>query len=306
MKKLFTIILGLFLVNNLISQTYFPFPNDTANWNNLTWAQWSPIDIHLINSQYQLQGDTIIDNKSYNKVYLYHTDNPYPYSEYIGGLREDSGKNIYFYPSMTHIPNYCGSEFPSDTSEYLLYTFDSLTIGMILPINTTETEIKVVGIDSIFLNNTYRKRYMIQQDYMGGIQYWIEGIGSTKDLFSSYSYEFEWQLYTLCFTDSLTYYINSPNGADSCHYMLPAGLNETKMSNVNLYPNPASNKIYVITNAEYLNGIVNIYASTGQLIIQERIEKPELEINIEGIKSGLYIVELVNPERKHYSKLIKD
>ncbi|MFK5857287.1 MAG: T9SS type A sorting domain-containing protein [Bacteroidota bacterium] len=306
MKKIIVAIIVLLIFQNLHSQTYYPFPTDTTQWNSLTWAQWSPGDIYLENSQYQIQGDTVIENIFYNKVYYYYSDNPSPYSVYIGGLREDSLKNIYFYPSVTHLPNYSGTEFPSDTSEYLLYTFDSLTLGMILPINTETTEIKVVDIDSVFLGDTYRKRYKIEQSsLLFGNHYWIEGIGSNKDLFASYSHEFEWELYTLCYTDTLTYYINSPNGEDSCNYWIPLGITENLESEIYICPNPATQTIIIKTNIAKESELIYIYNTIGQLIIQDKIINSELSLNIEGIESGLYIVEIINGKRKLYSKFIK-
>jgi len=306
MKKVLAIVLGLFLVNSLISQTYSPFPTDTAEWNCLFWHQWSANDIYLFNSSYILEGDTSLNGKSYKKVYYNETDNPDYIPEYIGGLRENDAKEILFFPVSENLISSGPISFPNDTSEQLLYTFDNLDTGMILPINTGFTEITVVGIDSVLLGDSYRKRYKIQQEGLFDYDYWIEGIGSIKDLFIPFTYEFEWQYYTLCFTETTAYFINSPNGEDSCHYWLPLGLHEINLNIINLYPNPASKTIYIKTNLVTQNGFVNIYNSTGQLVIHKRIEKDELEINIERIKPGLYIVEYVNSDRKQYSKFIKE
>lgn len=305
MKKILIIFFGLLLFNNLSGQTYFPFPNDTAKWDCLTWHQWSPYDINLYNSSYILEGDTILEGKLYKKVY--YTDDHIPCfnAGYIGGIREDSNKNIYFFPFLKVLPN-ISTAFPSDTTEYLLYTFDNLSIGMTLPINEEETVIKVIDIDSILLGDSYRRRYKIQQNNLfPGDHYWIEGIGSNKDLFSSYSSEFEWELYTLCYTDSVIYYINSPNGADSCHYMFPVGIKIAELSSFDVHPNPATNTIHIKTNAAIQNGYINIYNSTGHQIIQKKISASEFDIDIHEIKSGVYIIEFINSDSKRYSKFIK-
>jgi len=306
MKKIFLIITGLLLIQNVNSQVYYPFPTDTSEWNCLFWHQWSPTDMDLTNYQYLLQGDTVINGDSYNKIYYTETDNFTPDTIYIGGLREDSSKNIYFFPYNEHLPTPGPITFPSDTTEYLLYTFDNLDTGMVLPINTGATEITVLGIDSVLIGDHYRKRYKIQQEGLGVYDYWIEGIGSINELFIPFTYDFEWFYYTLCFTDTTTYYINSPNGEDSCHYDIPLGLNEIYLNNFKVFPNPSSKTIKIKTSEENLNGYVNIYNSTGQLVIQKRIVEPELEINIESIKPGLYIVKLINSDRTLYSKFIKE
>ncbi len=306
MKKPLTFILLAFLFgHNLTGQSYVPFPTDSAVWNCLLWSQWSPNDIFLVNSSYIMKGDTNINGISYNKIYYMETDNPSYVCEYIGGLREDSAKNIYFFPGDKNLakPEII---FPGDTSEYLLYTFNNLDSGMVLPIDTGFTKITVLGTDSVLLGENYRKRYKIQQEGLFFYDYWIEGIGSIKDLLIPFTYEFEWQFYTLCFTDTVTYYINSPNGKDSCHYQLPAGVNETKMSNAGIYPNPASKTLFIKTGTENQHGYVNIYNSKGQLVIRKRLVKPELKINIEGIKPGLYVVEIIYPHRKQYLKFVKE
>ncbi len=305
MKKTILILVAIILIQNANSQTYFPFPTDTAQWNNLTWAQWSPSDFWLINSQYKQMGDTVINNLTYHKVFYYEANNPTSY-EYIGALREDTTKDIYFYPSTTILPNYCGTQFPSDTTEYLLYTFDSLVPGMTLPINTGGTEIKVIEIDSVFLQNAYRKRYKIEQNSMFGYQYWIEGIGSTKDLFAPFSYEFEWELYTLCYTDSVTYYINSPNGGDSCHYSIPLSLVENIDSRIELYPNPTSKSITIRSNQGKDIKLIKIYNSFGQLIMQNKMAgSSAVKLNIEKFKPGLFVLEIDYGNRKQYLKFVK-
>jgi len=303
MKKIILIITGLFIIQTVNSQIYYPFPTDTSTWDCLFWHQWSPSDIHLTNTQYCLQGDTIIDGNSYNKIYYVEPDNFTLDTIYIGGIREDSSKNIYFFPNNESLPTPGPISFPSDTTEYLIYTFNNLDIGMILPIENN-TEMMVIGIDSVLVGNNYRKRYTIQNNNFGN-DYWIEGIGSINDLFSSFTYLFEWEYYTLCFTDTSTYYINSPNGEDSCHYWIPVGLTENIKSKIYLYPNPASNTIIIKSIAEEQTGLINIYNLTGKLIIQDKLVDSEIEINIERIKTGLYIVEIDYGKRKQHSKFIK-
>ena len=268
MKKLLTIIIGLFLINNLNGQAYIPFPTDSAEWNCLFWNQWSPNDIVLSNSSYIMAGDTTINRISYNKIYYLDTDNPSsPPPEYIGGLREDSFKNIYFFPNSMNLPTPGPISFPNDTSEHLLYTFNKLEPGMVLPIDTGFTKITVISIDSVLLGNKYRKRYKIQQEGLLCSDYWIEGIGSIKDLLIPFTHEFEWVYYTLCFTDTTTYYINSPNGQDSCHYQIPVGLPEAIKNGIRLYPNPTSKTLFIKSTMKEKSGLIKIYNSTGKLII---------------------------------------
>ena len=304
MKKLLILTVAIILSQSIQGQTYYSFPSDTATWNCLTWHQWSPIDILLINSEYLLQGDTSLNGISYHKVYYKELDYTSTTPEYIGGIREDSIKNIYFFPKSVNMPFISKSvNFPNDTSEHLLYTFDSLYIGMTFPINSSNTTISVIGIDSVLIGNDYRKRYEVQNYNMLSYDYWIEGIGSTKDLLSPFTYEFEWWFFTLCFTDTSTYYINSPNGEDSCHYSIPLGLNEIKTSEVVIYPNPASESILI--ELENRKGIVNIYNCQGKIVIKDIVVESREKIDVQALQPGLYILEFSTKKEKNYTKFIK-
>lgn len=295
MKKVTFLLTVLLVTFELSGQKYFPFPTDTAQWNCLTIASEFPNSVDYINSQYKIRGDTVIQNVSYNKVY--YTEDNWTTDLYIGGLREDSSKHIYFHPYSKYLPNYCSTEFPSDTAEYLLYIFDSLTAGVTLPINTGATQIKVDEIDSIQLNGTFRKRYKIRQQNLFDYDYWIEGIGSTKDLFAPYSYEFEWDLHTLCYKDTLTYYINSPNGEDTCHYTPPVGIQDIPLDNVNIYPNPASQTIKVETDLSQEKGTVIIYSIHGQKLLTRSLKGSETEIDISRLENGIYFFEVIGEEK---------
>jgi hypothetical protein len=283
-----TIVLTTLLIfNTANAQQYYPFPSDTASWNCLFWHQWSPQDIYLFNSSYLLEGDTILNGVSYKKVYYSEPDNPNFIPEYIGGLRENDTREIYFFPFSQNLVSPGPISFPSDTSEHLLYSFNDLEAGMILPINTSFTEISVVGIDSVLLGENYRKRYKIQQQGLFDYDYWIEGIGSTKDLFIPFTYEFEWQYFTLCFTDSTTYYINSPNGQDSCHYWLPVGIDEINPAQEWFSPNPATSHI-TLSNP---NTNIQLHNLQGQLILTSL--PGEQQISLHGIKPGVYVVSVM-------------
>ncbi|RLD25482.1 MAG: hypothetical protein DRI54_04795, partial [Bacteroidetes bacterium] len=275
------------------SQTYYPFPTDSAKWNNLFWGQWSPTDMELINSIYFLQGDTILNNLSYNKVYYLGTDYSNN-SQYLGGLREDSVKNIFFFPYTEVMLDWPLLAFQNDTSESLLYTFNDLEIGMILPINSGYAEITVVGIDSILIGVNYRKRYEVENNQMLFYpEYWIEGIGSTKNLFSPFTAEFEWELFTLCYEDTASYYINTPNGEDSCHYSLATGITELTKAELELkaYPNPAKEKVNISVSENVKVTKVRVYNIAGMVVLNQSPQPPpprgsQITLDVSELVSG--------------------
>lgn len=305
MKRLNLLLLfGGFLFQFSFSQNYFTFPTDTANWNCLFWHQWQPEFYLLTNYQYSQQGDTLLQGKIYKKIYTKLVDEQAP-SEYIGGLREDSEKQIFFFPASIQIGPIGLHTFPSDTTEQLLYTFNNLSIGMILPINSDKVTIKVTGIDSVLMGNEYRKKYEIQGSLMLGPDFWIEGIGSTKDLLSVFTYEHEWQYFTLCFSDTDTYYINSPDGNDSCHYLAFTGIENNEYDKIKVFPNPASDFLSIATPFEGITVNAIIYSIQGQLLLRKKIVLPQTELDIRKLNSGIYYLQIIAGNDKIITRFIK-
>lgn len=71
-----------------------------------------------------------------------------------------------------------------------------------------------------------------------------------------------------------------------------------------VYPNPAQEFI-VIENAE-INSIVSVYNTLGQLLLKEQIVQAKQSINIGGLSTGMFVVEVLYPDNNRtYSKLIK-
>jgi|GEM_PF-1621707 len=309
MKKFLLIFLVSMLActGSLKSQTYQPFPTDFANWNQYYWWNGSPTDQWGVNYQYIMDGDTMLGGKSYNKLYYKVTDTPTA-SVFIGGLREDSLRQIYFFPDSSFQETGSPSTLTDYTTEHLLYTFNNLHAGDTLPIHQGVALIKVVAIDSVLIGSTYRKRYEIQNSNLLFLpEYWIEGIGSTKDLLSPFLYEFEWKLFTLCFSDTTTYYINSPTGADSCHWDM-TGLNEYNDGKIKIdvFPNPFRDYIN-IEIADQTPGAaeVTICDMAGRTILVTMLQQNE-SIDLRSFPAGAYLLKIRSDQQSGTSILIKE
>ncbi len=308
MKKIIFIFLGVLLFQVSKSQNYFPFPTDTAKWSCLYWW-YVPGTSILKNYKYIMKGDTILQGKQYKKIYVQQFFSTVM-EKYIGGLREDSLRQIFFFPCDTHID--CGSgdwnsphTFPTDTCESLLYTFHNLSIGMTVPVNSGATTIQIQEIDSVLIGSQYHKRYKILNSQFLSPDYWIEGIGSTKDLLSSFSYEFEWTLYTLCFEDSITYYINAPNGSDSCHYT-DSGIKEDITNNINIYPVPAKEDLTIEWYEAGNNKAISILNLQGQILLQQPVHHDKTLIDISGLANGVYILKLNSIDKTTVALILKE
>ena len=155
------------------AQTYFPFPDSNAVWSE----KFNPPECEGYSS-YHIYGllnqDTIINSVSYHNLFSFSdTIFTEEYATYIGGIREDSTKRIY-YKGI----NVFESCYPADTNNYgevLLYDF-SVSVGdTIENANVIPGDILIVNsIDSIFINGKYRMR--INLNYSSS--QWVEGIGN--------------------------------------------------------------------------------------------------------------------------------
>lgn len=271
-------------MTQLSAQEYVPFPTDTAIWNQVYLGNYFPGDNYISNHTYLQQGDTVINETNYKKIYFrsqYPIDQEF---EFIGGLREDDSKNIYFYASSVD-GNYWVN-FPEYEAEYLLYSFNDLEVGTTIPTESLGQQPYVVGIDSILIQGNYRKTYE-----MDGALYdiWIEGIGSSKDLLSSHANEFEWTLNAVCYTDNIVgTYIFEPY--DTCFVGQPDFVLESNAVNFKLFPNPVTNEFSLESDHFFQNGRISIFNSFGQVVLHDTFNGYVHQLNGEGLTQGMYFL----------------
>lgn len=297
MSKAKFLLSFLGLSSIVLGQSYTPFPTDSARWNCLYWYQNAPWPGPIENYEYLLLGDTILNGTAYKKVYLNYTDNTTLSTVYYGGLREDSSRNIYFFPEDVQYNFHL--DFPNYTNEHLIYTFDSLYIGKTFSISFYN--LSVHDIDSVLIGGSFRNRYHILGTPHSS-EYWIEGIGSNKELFAMYTFPFEWWHYTLCFTDTATYHIHSPDGYDSCHYTLSIDI--PTQNDIRLFPNPVRESF--ILEIPVSHGEVIIYNIQGAALKREKITGTEMKLDVSGLASGVYFIEIIGMENRLYLKFLKE
>ena len=175
-----------------IEYEYVPFPTSDAIWTE-EYIFYVPDSSDPLNpiltyeyDRFALSGeDTVIDNLSYKKLYVFFDDFfEKSNAQYVGGIREDENKRIYFkgepegfrYLKPDDLPTSCG--LSDDFSyEILLYDF-SKNIGDIIYFECVDHFFTVTDIELVQIGNSYRKKFTL--DYSTE---WIEGIGSLWGLF---------------------------------------------------------------------------------------------------------------------------
>lgn len=297
------ILISGMILQHSHSQDYVPFPTDNATWNTLFYGQYSATDIYTINYQYKLMGDTVLSGTQYSKVYYVETDYENPEYIYIGGLREDDMKQIFFFPVCQVLPTLSGHNFPDNTSEHMIYTFNNLEVGQVLPINGDDKLIRVVSVDSVLIGDTYRKRYGIENQQILALDYWIEGIGSTVEFLSAFTFEFEWSFYTLCFKmEEDTYYINSPDGDDYCYYMV--GVDSPVIPDFRIYPNPTTGPLSIYSPFGE-KASITISNLQGQVVFTSDVNWKENQIDVGNFLPGLYFMQLQSGKWTGNYKFVK-
>ena len=171
MKKsiLFLLLIAAISVG---AQKYVPFPTENAQWN-IHYKVSDGIVIESIILSYSLQGDTIINEKSYKKLYLKTGTSDSPIMKLKGAIREEN-KRIYLidfavWGYMSQVkPLSPGTkncmkqskQYQSYGKEYLMYDFNKNQIGDTLYRFDYGYGL-ITAIDSIKIGNSYRKRYKL-------------------------------------------------------------------------------------------------------------------------------------------------
>ncbi|MCG8573870.1 MAG: T9SS type A sorting domain-containing protein [Flavobacteriales bacterium] len=71
------------------------------------------------------------------------------------------------------------------------------------------------------------------------------------------------------------------------------GLTESKITILQLYPNPANNVLNLKFNTPIDHGIIEIFTITGQKVMSQRLESSsKTEVDLKGLHSGFYILKI--------------
>jgi len=299
MKKYHLFIFLILLYSRAYSQTYFHFPDSNAVWSErFNPPEYEGYSYFLIYGL--LNQDTTIGSIKYNKLFSFSdTIFTEEYATYIGGIREDSTKRIYYRGI-----NVYESYYPIDTNifgEVLLYDFSVKVGDTIENANVIPGDILIVdSVDSIFIKGKYRKR--INLNYSSS--QWVEGIGNIRRglLFQSGSVPtggFSNEL--ICHKQNNTLLYLNPN-YDSCFYCI-VGTNEKEApeKQIKVYPNP----VYDISILDFTNlsgsDFVRIYNINGAMIRQIDITgKKQIYIYKKDFLPGIYFFRIISDNRKTF------
>lgn len=102
---------------------------------------------------------------------------------------------------------------------------------------------------------------------------------------------------------SLAYHQASNRGVALNQALTTLGVEEFSLRASKVYPNPANGRFTVQTNTALER--INIYTQTGALVRSVEVNAAQGgEMEVSGLSTGIYLLELVNPSDKAWKKLI--
>lgn len=271
------------------SQTniYQPFPVSNTIWIGIYLA--GTTDQTYDDYNLYISGDTTIGPYTYHKLYRNGCVTTWPpqggphyyYGGYAGAFRQNTAnKKVYLYKNGV---------------DSLAYDFN-LNVGDTLPpscLIRSYQKLYIKSIDSVIVNNQYRKRFWMYFVYSNGPGYeLVEGIGSRFGAFEMMDYPFEGSRDLYCVRMNAKVVWTRSTGGYSCG-LTSISDNVTSENSVILSQNPFSTVTTLTLTTNVQNATQVIYDSSGKLVRQiTTISGNTISIHRDNLPSGIYFFQL--------------
>lgn len=286
MKLFYTLVFFLSFSLVSIAQTYTPFLAEGKVWvvDYLYEPEGWHCDVpygggECYTEYYKLSGDTIINNTSYQILWLRQRNNSIQaqnnsYGNFIrhAYLREDLiAQQVYMHRLSTIFDTYCSQTELANAEEVKIYDF-SLNINESLDRCAGSYVIGNKYYDDALNGDTLVKFNEDYQECIGGFQ------GPTRYFFIV---ERE-SAYLQCV------YLNGEAIYGSCSpQLLNVTSSSKEIAELKIYPNQVEDKLTLISG---VNQTINIYDLLGNVVHSEPISKGETVIDLHFLAPQLYIV----------------
>jgi hypothetical protein len=332
-----SIVLGIFPLL-LSAQAYLPLIE-----SNKIWSCYG--DYFFLNVKYQVWGDTLLNNRTYKKVWAHGSDVPYTFNQdsaqYKSSIFEENGK--VWVVEKNFIAEYILYDFTKNVGDTIRFYRPTGNINQgVLPNYAIG---KVYKKNTVTINGVPRRRLYIHDPFMIDqlpsqvlsqldvqADVWIEGLGGKTGLFSRMPI---WgiigpQPYLLaCVThDGAQLYMENTgypaNANDPCFIIPPNGgntggggtgggpdtiittLEQFDFNSIMVYPNPVQHEIK-------LGGKINLptklmlYNLDGVCVWHGETTRAETAtFNINNLPAQLYFLEVKQGDRWKRMKILKE
>lgn len=286
MKKVFTTNIILFLIA-LSTFLNAQIVNDNSSWNMLSlYTKNGLVHIPQHTTKIYFDGDSLLNSKTYKKVFHCFDDEFCLNPIFYGLIREENQKTYFV--------------FSDETKEYLLYDF-SVELGDIIKFDIpgvpmeVEEEFRtfsrqVHSIDYININGVLKKR--IKLAYLNSesiVNIWIENLGSLSNFYTidtrvGYSYAL-----SCYFQDNELVYKN-PNYSE-CYYNNPADIPSVQtvvLDDCYIYSNLVDD-ILTISSSNNIISQIEIFDISGKKVYSHTYKE---SIDMSSFSKGLYLLKM--------------
>lgn len=298
---IFTALLNFSITDIFAQVTYFNYLDHTSQWNYTVFTELYNFpcgadEITYSSITHYMDGDTLIGNNWYYKLYRAKTDSIMcgGYTSVTSdiyferGIREDSQNRIY------------GNQGGGDL---LIWDFN-ISIG-----DTINSTCPVINIDTVWLGSRPLRRFHCDCSINNKI---IEGIGGgSRGLlntslcsrliheyveFTCYSKQTDLIQFGSTFQCGVTPYINIKK------------IGSAKFDDIKVYPNPVNSNLTISVSLSMLNrnGNLRIVNTLGKVILNKKIDNLLNDIDVSSYPKGVYYIQIISKEGDYVSQFIKN
>lgn len=83
-------------------------------------------------------------------------------------------------------------------------------------------------------------------------------------------------------------------------------VDEVEIENYQVFPNPTTSTITMVSPATFVGNSIKMYNSLGQLVLTNSIENPVQTISLDGLNSGVYFYTISTSDKVYQGKIIKN
>ncbi|MDP3915878.1 MAG: T9SS type A sorting domain-containing protein [Bacteroidota bacterium] len=284
--KYFFIAICISFSSNLVSQNLI---SENKIWRIGAKIYSEPCCGHR-NDAYKFQGDSIINDTTYAKLYT-TTDESLTNWKIYGLWRETDGLKIFKRDLYYH-------------KEQLMYDFSLVKNDIFITQGIT------FKVDSVLIFNwggKLRKHWYLNP--VSGDEFhrtvWIEGVGQRNYFLSNINGSIGALPFLLCYTENGQLVYQNPE-YNTCFYTSSINIqNPTKGFKV--YPNPVSGELFVqlTTNIDE-NYTLELYSLKGELVKKECLDAGNNlhRVDTSSLRNGIYILRLISDSGKYSEEVI--
>lgn len=288
MKGLTLSVLAICCAVQLYAQTYTPFPESDAQWITKLYNAGNGGNPSTYYHVYTMQGDTLINDTLYHKVYFQYAQSPQYVS--LSACMREQDQRVYVRPMIN------GSGFNScinaDEQEFLIYDFtiDEVGDSLYLPTQDGQSLFVTQTIDSVLVGGEYRTRWTLMpyEDMCSPMWYtYIEGVGSERHPFGQLvwmTWEVSYSLSCMTLGGEFQYsFYPVPPLCDIDDFI---GIEEMNMTSTAIYTDGST--LHLDPRYDWRDAQVSIYNGHGQCLADWQPVRLEKDLGEWAI--GMYLV----------------